>query len=69
MYKKRKVKFENVMKEQQENGFSMEQTPDGHFQIDVVVPDSMRKSIKHDYCFNRDRHSSNFFLKIGAVGK
>lgn len=57
------------MEEHQENGIKMKQNSEGHFQVDIVVPDGMRQYITHDYCFNKDRHSTNFFLKIGAVGE
>lgn len=30
---------------------------------------SLNKQLNHKYCFNLDRHSSNFYLKIGATGK
>lgn len=62
-------KFEKLVEEHQENVLAVKETPEGHYQLDIVVPDAMRKSMTHDYCFNKDRHSTNFFLKIGAVGK
>ncbi|XP_066140954.1 proton channel OtopLc-like [Euwallacea fornicatus] len=29
---------------------------------------NLSKKVDHTYCFNMDRHSSNFYLKIGAAG-
>lgn len=39
---------------------------DGQFQFQINLPPVKR--ISHDYCFKMDRHSSNFFLKVGATG-
>lgn len=69
LYKKRKEKFESQLEEQRENGFNLQETTNGLYQIDIEVPASMGKSIKHNYCFNKDRHSTNFFIKVGAVGE
>ncbi|KAG5871737.1 hypothetical protein JTB14_017890 [Gonioctena quinquepunctata] len=67
MHKKRK--YEDLIEKEMPEEVEMSKTADGQYQFNIVVPKiiEMGKSIKHDYCFNKDRHSTNFFLKVGAA--
>lgn len=47
----------------------MKETTDGNYQLNIIVSESSRKqNLKHHYCLNNDRHSANFYLKLGAAG-
>lgn len=49
----------------------MKASPTGDFQFNIKLPEAAKisKQLEHHYCFSKDRHSANFYLKIGAAGK
>lgn len=59
-----------MMEEMNEQNLGFTETTGG-IQYDKSLHEAMslNKQLDHKYCFNLDRHSSNFYLKIGATGK
>ncbi|CAG9858622.1 unnamed protein product [Phyllotreta striolata] len=69
VYTNKKRSYEKLIEKNLPENIDVTETPDGQFQFSIQLPEviKMGKAIKHDYCFNKDRHSTNFYLKIGAA--
>uniref|UniRef100_A0A6P7FKQ1 Proton channel OtopLc-like n=1 Tax=Diabrotica virgifera virgifera TaxID=50390 RepID=A0A6P7FKQ1_DIAVI len=70
IFSNKKKKYENaVEKNLCGENLKATQTEDGEFEFEINVPELLKhgKSIQHSYCFKKDRHSTNFYLKIGAA--
>ncbi|XP_074032261.1 proton channel OtopLc isoform X1 [Leptinotarsa decemlineata] len=69
IFMNRKRKYEDLIEKNMPEQVEMTKTTDGRFQFNIVLPEIIKegKTIKHNYCFNKDRHSTNFYLKIGAA--
>lgn len=69
IYRHRKDKFEKLMENLTAENIELKETSEG-IACDVTLHKALalRKKLDHRYCFNMDRHSSNFYLKVGAAG-
>ncbi|XP_056639101.1 proton channel OtopLc-like [Diorhabda sublineata] len=67
-YKQQKLQQE-IDKRMADNNVDVTELPGGDFQYNFIIPDvvMLKNKLRHDYCFNYDRHSTNFYLKIGAA--
>ncbi|XP_050300202.1 proton channel OtopLc-like isoform X2 [Anthonomus grandis grandis] len=69
IYNYKKRKFEKLMETIQPEHMEIKETDEGVVYDPMVHKAlTLRKKLDHSYCFNNDRHSSNFYLKIGAAG-
>ncbi|CAH1174261.1 unnamed protein product [Phaedon cochleariae] len=69
IYLHKKERYERLLEKNIPDDIELTETPEGFYQFNITLPEvtKLGQSIKHDYCFNKDRHSSNFFLKVGAT--
>lgn len=65
----KKNKFHSLLENNQANA-EFSQSPDGNLQLNIALPEAVKISqpLPHHYCLNKDRHSGNFYLKVGAAG-
>ncbi|XP_072391202.1 proton channel OtopLc-like [Diabrotica undecimpunctata] len=70
IFSHKKEKYENVMeKNLTGENLKVTKTEGGDFEFDIALPELLKsgKPFQHSYCFKKDRHSTNFYLKIGAA--
>ncbi|XP_060530512.1 proton channel OtopLc-like [Cylas formicarius] len=70
VFNRKRRKFEQLLEESTQEEVEMTKNANGTLQLNVTLPKiaSLKKQLEHNYCFNRDRHSTNFYLKVGAAG-
>ncbi|KAJ8984452.1 hypothetical protein NQ317_012516 [Molorchus minor] len=68
-YMKKKRQYDKLMERNTPDEIEMKETTDGHYEFNITLPQivTLKKSLLHHYCFNKDRHSANFYLKVGAA--
>lgn len=66
----KKERYEKLLEKNMTDAIEMKETEEGHFQFNISLPEvvTLKRPLEHDYCFRKDRHSTNFYLKIGAAG-
>lgn len=67
---KKKRQYEKLLEKNMADAIEMKETAEGHFQFNIALPEvvTLKRPLEHYYCFRKDRHSANFYLKIGAAG-
>ncbi|CAH1123729.1 unnamed protein product [Ceutorhynchus assimilis] len=69
LYNGKKKRFEKLMEDIQPEHMEFKETDEGVIYDETLQEAlALRNQLDHKYCFNQDRHSSNFYLKIGAAG-
>ncbi|CAH1110673.1 unnamed protein product [Psylliodes chrysocephalus] len=58
IFMNKKRSYEQLIEKNLPENIDITETPDGTFQFNIALPEivKMGKDIKHDYCFNKDRH-------------
>uniref|UniRef100_V5I8B2 Otopetrin-2 n=1 Tax=Anoplophora glabripennis TaxID=217634 RepID=V5I8B2_ANOGL len=69
LYMKKKRRYEKILEKNMADAIEMKETAEGHFQFNIALPEvvTLKRPLEHHYCFKKDRHSANFYLKIGAA--
>lgn len=67
---RKKERYEKLLENNMTNTIEMKETEEGHYQFNIPLPEAvtLKRPLEHHYCFRKDRHSTNFYLKIGAAG-
>ena len=63
-------RYNDLLQKNVSEEIEMKESPTGEFQLNIKLPEAIKlgKQLEHYYCFSKDRHSGNFYLKIGAAG-
>ncbi|XP_044255302.1 proton channel OtopLc-like isoform X2 [Tribolium madens] len=68
LYVKKKNKYNDLLEKNVAEDIEMKESASGDYQLNIRLPEAIRvKQLEHHYCFSKDRHSANFYLKIGAA--
>ncbi|KAJ3630792.1 hypothetical protein MTP99_011966 [Tenebrio molitor] len=70
LYVNKRNRYNNLMEKNVAEEIEMKEVPGGDYQLNIRLPEAVKivKQLEHHYCFSKDRHSANFYLKIGAAG-
>ncbi|KAH1019495.1 hypothetical protein HUJ04_009305 [Dendroctonus ponderosae] len=69
IYNLKKRKFDKLMENLEPEQVEIKEITEGiAYDIGLQEALALQKQLDHRYCFNNDRHSKNFYLKIGAAG-
>ncbi|ENN80596.1 hypothetical protein YQE_00948, partial [Dendroctonus ponderosae] len=70
IYNLKKRKFDKLMENLEPEQVEIKEITEGiAYDIGLQEALALQKQLDHRYCFNNDRHSKNFYLKIGAAGE
>ncbi|EFA02328.2 proton channel OtopLc isoform X2 [Tribolium castaneum] len=68
LYVNKKNKYNDLLEKNVAEEIEMKESASGDYQLNIRLPEAVRvKQLEHHYCFSKDRHSANFYLKIGAA--
>ncbi|KAJ8952073.1 hypothetical protein NQ318_010983 [Aromia moschata] len=69
LYMKQKDQYEKLLERNVPEEIEMKETEEGIFQFNITLPQAvtLKKTLGHHYCFSKDHHSANFYLKLGAA--
>lgn len=70
LHMRKKRQYEKLLEKNMADAIEMKETAEGHFQFNIALPEvvTLKRPLEHYYCFRKDRHSANFYLKVGAAG-
>lgn len=70
LFVNKKNRYIDLLEKNVPQEIELKETANGEFQLNITLPEAARiaKQLEHRYCFSKDRHSANFYLKIGAAG-
>ncbi|XP_030750787.1 proton channel OtopLc-like isoform X3 [Sitophilus oryzae] len=69
IYMRKKGQFEKLTENFPDESLEIKSSEEGvHYNTDLQKALALNKYLDHRYCLNKDRHSSNFYLKVGATG-
>ncbi|KAF7272961.1 hypothetical protein GWI33_014293 [Rhynchophorus ferrugineus] len=69
IYMHRKSEFEKLADNLPTESLEVKSSNEGvHYDKDLHKAIALNTKLDHRYCFNMNRHSSNFYLKVGATG-
>ncbi|RZB39386.1 otopetrin-2 [Asbolus verrucosus] len=70
VYMNKRNQYNDLLEKNVAEEIEMKESPSGDYHLNITLPEAARiaRQLEHHYCLSKDRHSANFYLKIGAAG-